>query len=76
VKENIGDMYYSDGLMHTNFFQEKTIQLSVYNSLGQLIKTVENVPSKGIQVLNLNNGFYIVNARVGNKSFSRKIEVY
>jgi len=76
VKENIGDMYYSNGFIHTEFMQEATIFLSVYNTLGQLIKTFNDVPSKGIRELNLKNGFYIVNARVGNNSFSCKIEVY
>jgi len=76
VKDNTGDMYYSNGVIHTNFTNEGTIHLSIYNTVGQLIKNIDNVPSKGIQQLNIKKGFYILAARLATKTISRKIEVY
>ena len=76
VNDNAGDMYYSTGVIHTNFSREGTIRISIYNAVGQLMRIFDKVPSRGTQTLNLKNGFYIVTAILGNKSVSRKIEVY
>lgn len=76
VKDNAGDMYCSNGVIHTNFIQEGTIHLSIYNAVGQLIKNIDNVPSRGVQPLNIKKGFYIVAARLATKTISRKVEVY
>ena len=71
-----GDMFYSESLLHTNFNFETSINLSVYNTLGQLVKTIQNVPVKGTQKLNLKQGFYIISTTVNNKSYSKKILVH
>jgi hypothetical protein len=44
--------------------------------IGQLIKNIDNVPSRGIQPLNIKKGFYILAASLATKTISRKIEVY
>jgi len=76
VKDDTGVMYYSNGVIHTNFTSEENIQLSIFNTVGQLVKIYNKVPANGIMAINLKKGFYILNTRVGNKSISLKIEVY
>lgn len=70
-----GNMYYSKGLLYTSFSGEGLISIAVYNSVGQLIKTDNQVPSQGIQRIDLPNGIYIISALVGNRKISTKIVV-
>ncbi|MDP4237862.1 MAG: glycoside hydrolase [Bacteroidota bacterium] len=76
VEKNLGDMYYSNGVIHTNFTNDQPINISIYNTIGQLIKNYGKVSFCGIQPVYLKSGFYIVSTKIGNKTISRKIEVY
>ena len=76
IIETDGNMYYSNGLIHTNFSMDVPVNIQIYNTLGQLQKSLVNVPHKGIQSVYLNKGLYIISARQGYRSYSRKIEVY
>jgi len=76
VENDIENMYYSEGVLHTNFSVSKPIQLSVFNSVGKLIKTDLHVPAQGTFSLNLDKGFYILTARVNARVVSTKIHVF
>lgn len=70
-----GDFYYSEGLVHTNFTGKELLTLRVYNTMGQLVKTEDQVPSKGVHPLNLKNGVYILTAVTRSTKSSVKIIV-
>jgi len=69
------DMYFSDGYLHTNFSYSDKINLVIYNSIGQQVSNLHNIDANGIVHLNLQGGFYLLVAKVGNKTVSRKILV-
>ena len=70
-----GEMYYSKGYLYTNFTGEKPITIAVYNPVGELIMTEDQIPSQGIFRLSLKAGVYIVSAHVKNRKISTKILV-
>ena len=76
VKNDVGNFYYSKGVLYTNFQANEPVNLSIYNSLGQMVTKLNQVPLMGNMPLNLKNGFYILNLKIGNEIFSRKIEVF
>jgi len=76
VEHQYGEMYYSKGLLHTNFPGEQSISVSVYNSVGQLIETNRQVTAQGIYKLNLLNGIYLVSTQVGSRKINSKILVF
>jgi hypothetical protein len=76
ARADIGNMYYSEGVLHTNFSQSEAINVSIVNSVGQLIKTYRQVSSKGTLGLNLKSGFYILTTRINNKLVTNKIHVF
>jgi len=75
VDRTIGDMYFSDGYLYTNFNYSDKINLAIYNSLGQQVCTMQNVNANGRENIKLKSGFYIIIAKTGNKTISRKILV-
>jgi len=75
LEKTDGNMYYSEGLLHTNFSGERSISVSVYNSVGQLIKANILVPSVGVYRLDLQSGVYLVSTRIGNRKITSKILV-
>ncbi len=76
VKNTVGKMYYSNGFLHTNFSGETFISVSVYNAVGQLVKTESHVPAVGVQSLHLQNGVYFVSTQIGRQKISEKILVF
>lgn len=76
VKNDIGNFYYSTGVLYTNFQTSKSLNISIYNSLGQMVTRLNQVPPMGNMPLNLKSGFYILNLKIGNEIFSRKIQVF
>ena len=70
-----GDMYYSNGFLHTSFLPGRTITIAIYNSVGQLIKTDHQVPSQGVHPLHLSNGIYVISTVVENRKIAKKIIV-
>ena len=76
VENTIGNIYYSEGLLHTNFPGEKTISVNIYNPVGQLIKTDRQVPATGAYKLDIKSGIYIVSVLSGNIKTSTKILVF
>jgi len=71
-----GNLYYSEGLLHTNFPGERLISVNIYNPLGQLIKTDRQVPATGAYNLDIKSGIYIVSVLSGNIKTSTKILVF
>jgi O-glycosyl hydrolase len=71
-----GNLYYSEGLLHTNFPGERLISVNIYNPLGQLIKTDRQVPATGAYNLDIKSGIYIVSVMSGNIKTSTKILVF
>ena len=76
VENTIGNIYYSEGLLHTNFPGEKTISVNIYNPVGQLIKTDRQVSATGAYKLDIKSGIYIVSVLSGNIKTSTKILVF
>jgi len=76
LENNNREMYFSGGALYTNFQGSGTINLTVYNTLGQLIKSDKKIFTQGIEQLSLKKGFYIVKAVYSNKTSSLKIQVY
>jgi hypothetical protein len=76
VEDKDGNIYYSRGLLHCNFPGERSISVSVYNSVGQLIKMDNQVSAQGIYRLNLQNGIYLISTRVGSRKITSKILVF
>lgn len=70
-----GDMYYSEGYLHTNFSGSKPIVVQVYGPVGELIRTEKKIPSQGVSRLSLKDGVYIVSAQVKGRKVTRKILV-
>lgn len=75
VQDVTGELYYSNGCLYTNFPVKEPLFLSVYNTMGQPVKTVLKIPSQGVQPLNLSNGIYIITVVTGNIKKSVKIIV-
>lgn len=71
-----GNIYYSGGILHSDFPGERSVSVTVYNSVGQLIKSNCQVPAQGIYHLNLQNGIYIISANVGSRKINSKILVF
>lgn len=76
VKNDIGNFYYSNGVLYTNFQTSEPVNFSIYNSVGQMVTKLNQVPPMGTQPINLKNGFYIICLKIGNEFFSRKIQVF
>jgi O-glycosyl hydrolase len=76
LENDSGNMYYSKGFLHTNFPEEKLITVSVYNAVGQLVKTISKMPSVGVQSLHLQNGIFFISTQVGHQKISEKILVF
>jgi len=72
----IGRMYYSNGFLYTNFPGDKFISVSIYNSVGQLIKIDSKVPSVGVKPLHLQGGIYFISTQVSQQKISEKIMVF
>ena len=75
VENTDGNLYYSGGLLHTNFPGERTISVAIYNPVGQLIKTDHQVPAQDAYPLHIKSGIYIVSVLAGNIRTSTKILV-
>lgn len=75
VNDLPGDLYYSKGWIYTNFPGNEPLSFSVYNAMGQQVKTPISIPSQGAQPLNLKNGIYIITVVTGNIKKSVKIIV-
>jgi O-glycosyl hydrolase len=76
LENTYGRMYYSKGFLHTNFSGETFISVSVYNAVGQLVKTESHVPAVGVQSLHLQNGVYFISTQIGRQKISEKILVF
>ncbi|WP_321437593.1 glycoside hydrolase [uncultured Bacteroides sp.] len=76
ISKDSGSMYYSEGVLYTNFSTNKSVNIAIFNTLGQKIKTFNQVSAQGVQPLDLKNGLYIVTAKTDNKIVKRKIDVY
>ena len=76
VENTDGNLYYSGGLLHTNFPGERTISVAIYNPVGQLIKTDRQVPAQGVYPLHIKSGIYIVSVLAGDIKTSTKILVF
>lgn len=75
VNDVTGDLYYSKGWVYTNFPGEGPLSISVFNTMGQQVKTISKVPSRGVQQLNLKMGGYIITVVTKNTKKSVKIIV-
>jgi hypothetical protein len=71
-----GNIYYSGGILHSDFPGERSVSVTVYNSVGQLIKSNCQVPAQGVYHLNLQNGIYIISTQVGSQKINSKILVF
>ena len=76
LEKSVGSIYYSKGFLHTNFPEEQSITIFVFNTVGQLVKTVRQVSAVGIQSLHLQNGVYFISTQVGHQKISQKILVF
>jgi len=76
VENKDGNIYYSGGILHSDFPGERSVSVTVYNSVGQLIKSNCQVPAQGVYHLNLQNGIYILSTRVGSRKINSKILVF
>lgn len=66
-------IYSYDDAIYINS-NESIKQISVYNTLGQLIKTIENSNGEAIITLNKNtSGYYIVRVVSNNNVYSKKV---
>ena len=68
-----GDMYYSGGMLYTNFPGTKPISITIYNTAGQRIQTNKMVPPRGIFKLELKEGMYLIYSTFNNKEAIKKI---
>jgi hypothetical protein len=75
IKENAGNLYYSDGTIYTNFPNVNTISISIYNIAGQFIETNNQVPGQGSCQFNLTKGIYLIYTIVNNSKIIEKIVV-
>jgi len=75
IDEDLGTMYYSNGILFTNFINNEPKSVYVYNSVGQMIKSFLKVPAQANIKLYLDKGFYIFKAKVDNKIISLKTVV-
>ncbi len=78
VSENIepqNEIYYANRFLHLNLATATSCQISIFNTLGQLVQTNPGVNAQGAMPVSLNSGFYIVNISAENKLFTRKIRV-
>ena len=75
-KQDNVDMFYSEGLLHTNFNSVNLINLSIYNTLGCLVKQIQKVQARGTQEINLKSGYYIILTYANDRTYSKKIIVH
>jgi O-glycosyl hydrolase len=75
IKENAGNLYYSDGTIYTNFPNVNTISISIYNIAGQFIETNNQIPGQGSCQFNLTKGIYLIYTIVNNSKIIEKIVV-
>lgn len=74
-KNRSSKIFYSAGYLHTQVSGAETISVFIYNSTGQLVKTINDVPSQGIYPLKLKSGIYIVSVPAEGSRLSEKILV-
>ena len=73
VEDNLKNMYYAKGILHLNFSNNEAMNILIYNSVGQLIKTCHISSNQCDKPLYLENGLYVISAHTGNKVISKKI---
>ncbi|MCB9361492.1 MAG: T9SS type A sorting domain-containing protein [Flavobacteriales bacterium] len=74
ISENLADnIYYNNSSNQLNFSGIDKGLIVIYNTYGQLIKSIDANQSKA--TLNLAKGMYIVTVQTANESFSKKIIV-
>lgn len=75
IEKSNGEMYYSGGNLFTCFPEENFINVSVYNTSGQFIKSAKQIPSQGVCPLNLEKGIYLIYTTINNKRLIKKIAI-
>lgn len=70
-----GSMYYSKGKLYTSFPGTNNLDVSIYSTSGQLLKTEKQIPSEGTLQLDLNQGIYLISTIYKNKRITKKFAV-
>jgi O-glycosyl hydrolase len=76
LEKNSGKMFYAKGRLFTQFTGVNTIDVTVFNTYGQLIKREFGLPASGNRELELEKGIYLIYTAFDNKKTVERIVVF